>query len=160
MCFLKKHSHQNHKWTVSGEVRCCWTSEDPFGEEHSNPLPKCICHKKPKWNGSLMRTNILCNPQGGNDYKWGVAKLELHRERLGLRTEVSAPALWDTRERIWFKGPYWRNLTSGAWSAYKRNSARKWQSLWNSETVLSSQPLTLGRCFCLYIWELTNPSSF
>lgn len=24
-----------------------------------------------------MKTNILCNPQGGNDYKWGVAKSDL-----------------------------------------------------------------------------------
>lgn len=24
-----------------------------------------------------MKTNILCNPQGGNDYKWGVAQSDL-----------------------------------------------------------------------------------
>lgn len=64
----------NELWA---EKRCCWTNGDPFGEEHSNPLPKCTCHKKPNWNGSLMKTNILCNPQGGNDYKWGVPPPDL-----------------------------------------------------------------------------------
>lgn len=64
-----------------------------------NPLPKCTCHKKPNWNGSLMKTNILCNPQGGNDYKWGVAHLQLagFPEKECLRTEASVPA-WGHEE--------------------------------------------------------------
>lgn len=118
MCFLKKHSHQNHKWTVSGEVRCCWTNEDPFGEEHSEPLPKHTCHKKPNSNGSLIKTNVLCNPQGGNDYKRGVAPRALSgftekdsvsgNGRIspclgtGGRGQAKKDLSWGTRRGAWF----------------------------------------------------------
>lgn len=67
MCFLKKHSHQNHKWTASGEVWCCWTNRDHFGDEHK----PCTAREHSPWiaklQGSLEKANSFSDPQGGND---------------------------------------------------------------------------------------------
>lgn len=127
--FPEKHSHQNCKWTVSGEVRCCWTNEDPFGEEHSNPLPKCTCHKTPHWNGSLKKTNILCNPQGGNDSRWGW----LHRLYLASQGKI-LPA------RGHEVGPDKKALPEEPKVvlsfSVNENLAGKRHSWWNAETML------------------------
>lgn len=47
--------------------------------------------KSPNWSGSLMKTNILCNPQGGNDYNWGRpggVSLTSQRKVLSLETQT------------------------------------------------------------------------
>lgn len=67
MCFLKKHSHQNHKWTASGEVWCCWTNRDHFVDEHKPSTAREHSSWKAKLQGSLEKANSFCNPQGGND---------------------------------------------------------------------------------------------
>lgn len=95
----------NELWA---EKRCCWTNGDPFGEEHSNPLPTCTCHKKPNWNGSLMKTNILCNPQGGNDFKWGVppSYLSGFPEKESVSGNPSLGSVQGPEEGVQPEGPF------------------------------------------------------
>lgn len=63
----KNHSHQNHKWTASGEVWCCWTNRDHFGDEHKPSTARVHSPWKARLQGSLEKANSFCHPQGGND---------------------------------------------------------------------------------------------
>lgn len=64
--------------------------------------------KSPNWGGSLMKTNILCNPQGGNEYNWGATWWGLsHFPEKGSvsenRSVISAPG---NQEEVWPKGTF------------------------------------------------------
>lgn len=143
MCFLKKHSHQNHKWTVRRGVRCCWTNQDPFGEELSNPLPKCTCHKKPKlkWkfdeNQYPLQSTRWQRPQLRGD---PVGSLSLPRERF---------CLWKPKRYLCSgkpgRGLAQRDLSCsvlcGAWLCWTLKLAGKRCLLWNVSVISLSSTL-------------------
>ena len=64
--------------------------------------------KSPNWSGSLMKTSILCNPQGGNDHRWeatrqGLSHFPEQGSVSGNPSKSSAPG---NQEEVWPKGTF------------------------------------------------------
>lgn len=118
---------------------------------------RVLAIKKPNWNGSLMKTNILCNPQGGNDYEWGVAPSD--RSGFPEKESVSVNRSVRPRSGTRGRGPARRTFPeeSDVLPGFSVNEN------WLGRIIRGGRwrpcslcPTLFGRCFFLEIQEFTN----
>lgn len=120
---------------------------------------RVLAIKKPNCNGSLMKTNILCNPQGGNDYEWGAAPSDPSSSGFPEKESVSGNRSVRPRSGTRGRGPARRTFPEESDMLPGFSVNGNWPGkvvrggTWGPRSL---SPTLFGRCFFLETQGFTN----